>query len=444
MKIYDVIGVGIGPFNLGLSALLEDKPIESIFFDKKESFSWHPGLMMNWATLQVPFLADLVTMVDPTSRFSFLNYLREKDRLYKFYFKENFFVPRQEYNDYCSWVATNCKSCNFDSEVISIEHENLQEKEAWAVTIRKSSGETTKFLTKNIVLGLGTKPCLPAFISQSNSNHKKVHHSGEYLNVKAQALDDDHITIIGSGQSAGEIFLDLMKSKNSSTNISWVTRSKGFFPMEYSKLGLEHFSPEYVDYFYNLSSDKKAELVAEQDLLYKGISAETISDIYDVLYEQNLSNCNNVELISNSRLNSIGNNSEKLDCYFYHNHQESDFLIQTDRVIAATGYKSDINSPLRKLEKFITKDSQGNFNISRDYQVVMKNTKLNIFVQNAEMLSHGVGTPDLGLGAYRSATIANELLQEKIYHLPRKNVFSDFGVPTKYLTTIDYRDCVNA
>lgn len=34
------------------------------------------------------------------------------------------------------------------------------------------------------------------------------------------------------------------------------------------------------------------------------------------------------------------------------------------------------------------------------------------------MASHGVGTPDLGLGAYRAATIANQLLGYEQYTLP--------------------------
>ncbi len=439
MKVYDIIGIGIGPFNLGLAALLDGKPINAVFFDKKESFAWHPGLMMNWTTLQVPFLADLVTMTDPTNRFTFLNYLREKGRLYKFYFKENFFIPRQEYSDYCLWVAKNCKSCNFDSEVVNIEYDNTNEEENWVVTIKNSNGKISKSLSKNIVLGLGSKPYLPPFISSEN-----VHHSSEYLAVKEQALDKDHITIVGSGQSAGEIFLDLMQSKKISTYISWVTRSKGFFPMEYSKLGLEHFSPEYIDYFYNLPSDKKSDLVAEQDLLYKGISAETISDIYDVLYEQDLNKKSNAELISNSSLIKVDYYDTCLSCNFYHNYEEKYFTIKTDKIIAATGYKSDVNPCLKNIEGFITRDGLGNLDISRDYRLITKNTNLNLFVQNAEMLSHGVGTPDLGLGSHRSAIIANILLQEDVYELSSKNIFSDFGVPSKYINSVDnYKKCAN-
>ncbi|MCA3749493.1 MAG: SidA/IucD/PvdA family monooxygenase, partial [Rubrobacter sp.] len=65
---WDLLGIGIGPFNLSLAALLEPvEEVEALFVEKKPRFEWHPGLLMEGTTLQVPFLADLVTMADPTS-----------------------------------------------------------------------------------------------------------------------------------------------------------------------------------------------------------------------------------------------------------------------------------------------------------------------------------------------------------------------------------------
>ncbi len=61
--------------------------------------------MLPGAEIQVPFLADLVTLADPTSPYSFLNYLHEQGRLYRFYFHERFHVLRAEYEAYCRWVA---------------------------------------------------------------------------------------------------------------------------------------------------------------------------------------------------------------------------------------------------------------------------------------------------------------------------------------------------
>ena len=95
------------------------------------------------------------------------------------------------------------------------------------------------------------------------------------------------MTVIGSGQSAGEVFCDLLEQQPSSgTRLDWFTRSRGFLPMEYSKLGLEHFSPEYTRYFHGLPEDRRDEVRAGQDLLYKGLSADTSARIYDLLYER--------------------------------------------------------------------------------------------------------------------------------------------------------------
>lgn len=60
--------------------------------------------------------------------------------------------------------------------------------------------------------------------------------------------------------------------------------------MEYSKLGLEYFTPDYLDFFYRLPQEKKDEILPKQDLLYKGISATTIAAIFDKMYEKSIGN----------------------------------------------------------------------------------------------------------------------------------------------------------
>lgn len=68
----DIIGIGLGPFNLSLAALLANQPnVSSKFFEQKCGFNWHKGMILPHTTLQVPFLADLVTLIDPTSTYTF-------------------------------------------------------------------------------------------------------------------------------------------------------------------------------------------------------------------------------------------------------------------------------------------------------------------------------------------------------------------------------------
>ncbi|WP_435152449.1 hypothetical protein [Haladaptatus sp. DFWS20] len=51
-----------------------------------------------------------------------------------------------------------------------------------------------------------------------------------------------------------------------------------------------------------------------------------------------------------------------------------------------------------------------------------------MFIQNAGMHAHGVGTPDLGLGCYRNAQIIESLVGEEVYSVDEDTVFQDFSV----------------
>ena len=133
-KVYDLIGVGVGPFNLSLAALLEDQPeVDAVFFDQKPEFEWHKGMLIVGTRLQVPFMADFVTLADPTNRYSFLNYLSKKNRLYPFYFLQRLDIPRREYNDYCQWVADELHNCRFGKKVVEVDYD--QNEKYYTVTI---------------------------------------------------------------------------------------------------------------------------------------------------------------------------------------------------------------------------------------------------------------------------------------------------------------------
>ena len=54
--IYDLVGIGIGPFNLSLAALSDQTMLKTLFIEQKQKFDWHPGLLIESTTLQVPFM----------------------------------------------------------------------------------------------------------------------------------------------------------------------------------------------------------------------------------------------------------------------------------------------------------------------------------------------------------------------------------------------------
>ena len=73
--------------------------------EQHEDIGWQRGMLLPWAQSQVSFLKDLVTMRNPRSRFSFVNYLHETERLHDFINMSSFLPFRLEISSYLQWVA---------------------------------------------------------------------------------------------------------------------------------------------------------------------------------------------------------------------------------------------------------------------------------------------------------------------------------------------------
>jgi lysine N6-hydroxylase len=304
------------------------------------------------------------------------------------------------------------------------------EKGHFRVTVFSLSDQEEKtYDTKHVAIGVGTKPHVPEKFQHVLG--EKIFHSSEYVNKRKNVLKDQSITVMGSGQSAAEIFYDLLsKQPDYGYQLSWFTRSKGFYPMEYSKLGLEHFSPDYTRYFYHLPKEKKQRVLDNQALLYKGISFDTIADIYDLLYERTAgNNTPPVHLQALTELVSIEEEKGRYGLSLYQHEQGKNKRIESDAVILATGYHPYVPSCLSGMRHAVEWDENGQLVIQEDYKVKMKEDGNNhLFVQNGELHSHGVGAPDLGLGAFRNASIINQIAGKEVYPVYEKNVFQQFGV----------------
>ncbi|MFC0821280.1 SidA/IucD/PvdA family monooxygenase [Moraxella marmotae] len=437
-KDLDVFGIGIGPFNLGLAALLwQHKQIQSLFVDKKAQFWWHRGMLIRHAKLQVPFLADLVTLADPTHSLSYLNYLHQHGRLYKFYYYADFLIPRAEYNHYCQWATNHLQMCQFGIEVNNLIYDN--KKQRFVISGLSSNHHRVEFTAKNIVVGIGTKPSMPSFASEFK-NCNNVIHSSDFLHHKSHLEQQKVVTVIGSGQSAAECVLALLSSLDEykisqGYEVKWVTRSSGFYPMEYSKLGQECFTPTYMNHFQQLDKSTRLEVAKSQGHLYRGISFSTIADIYDVLYENTVAGQKSgLSLHSDCEITAMthSNDLNKLNIHYRHNNLNVSASFHTDAVVFATGYTHQWPSWFENLKNDIIKvDAEGDYIINKDFSIARKDSgKGKIFLQNSEIFQQGVGSPDLGLGAYRNAVIVNQLLGYDFYKIHQQTAFQSYQPPS--------------
>ncbi|GAA1866643.1 lysine N(6)-hydroxylase/L-ornithine N(5)-oxygenase family protein [Asanoa iriomotensis] len=420
MRIHDFAAVGVGPFNLGLACLTADLPdVDGVFFEQRDGFDWHPGLMIPGATIQVPFLADLVTLADPTSRFSFLNYLKQTGRLYRFYIRESFYPLRAEYNAYCQWAAAQLPAISFGSRVERVDYDRTSR--AYALRVL-SAGAVETVLARRLVLGIGTAPHVPAAL---NGLPGPVVHSADYLAAKARLQRLDSITIVGSGQSAAEIYLDLLPGADAhGYHLTWLTRSPRFFPMEYTKLTLEMTSPEYVRYHHALPAASRDRLGREQRNLYKGISGDLVDTIFDTLYERGDAR---TTLRTGVEVTAARFDGERYVLDLCHGEQGRSFTAETAGLVLATGYRPRVPGFLAPVRDRIRWDERGRYDVSLGYAVDHAGDE--IFVQNAEEHTHSLTAPDLGMGAYRNSVIVRALTGREVYPVEERIAFQEFGAP---------------
>ncbi|MCI3929964.1 lysine N(6)-hydroxylase/L-ornithine N(5)-oxygenase family protein [Streptomyces sp. AN091965] len=433
----DLVGIGIGPFNLSLAALAQPLDLDTAFYEQRPAFHWHPGLLIDGATLQVPFLADLVTLADPASPWSFLNYLKTRERLYPFYFAERFHIQRAEYDAYCRWVSDNLPQLHYGHQIDAVRWNPEHDLFDIDFTQLDADGEAEalgRTHAKNIALGIGTAPHVPEPLKPlADAPTVPVIHAADYLLHRDRFLTADHITVIGSGQSGAEVFLDLLRHRPpGAEKLHWLARTPAFAPMEYSKLGLEHFTPDYTRYFHALPETVRDQLVPGQWQLHKGIDADTIAAIHDELYQRTLhGGWPDAVLTPGVNVRTAGRvATTRVELHLEHVEQGTRTRLTTDAVILATGYRErPLDRLLAGLTPYLRRDSADRPRIDEHHRLTLDPSITGtIYVQNAERHTHGVGAPDLGLAAWRSAGILNSLTGKEPYPQPQRTAFTHFGL----------------
>ena len=448
-RVHDLLGVGIGPFNLGLACLAEPLGLDAVFLDSRDGFAWHHGLMFDDATIQVPFLADLVTLADPTSPYSFLAYLKQVGRLYPFYIRENFQPLRAEYDAYCRWASERVRGLRWGREVVDVRREDQgregpgddDEAPVYRVTALTREGTET-YRARHLVLGIGTTPWSPIDAGPLDGGGTVALHASDYLHRREDLLSLGSVTVVGSGQSAAEIYHDLLSAAaGDGPRVDWLTRSPRFFPMEYTKLTLEMTSPEYIDHFHDLPPDQRDRMLREQRSLYKGIDAELINQIHDLLYRRSVQGLDTGLLAAATALDGARREADpatgtgpatasgaalRLDLHC--NDTGRQWTHHTEGLVLATGYSPTPPRFLDGIAEEIDRDGRGRYRVARDHTVDRAHSF--IHVQNAEEHTHGLTAPDLGMGAMRNSIILRGICGREVYPIESSIAFQQFGAPT--------------
>lgn len=431
-KIHDFIAVGIGPFNLSLAALTEHTTeVNGIFFDETPQMQWHPGMLIKGTDLQVPFIADLVTFADPTNPYTFLNYLHKHGRMYPFFFFQKLEVPRPEYNDYLQWVANQLNNLYFGKRVVDvIDVENDQQRYYKVVVLDMEKNEREIFYAKHVVMGTGSSPLV--FDNVKDLPSEDVVHTSRYLFEKENLLKSNHITVVGSGQSAAEIVEDLLGEQNEyDFHLTWFTRSVGIFQIDTAKLPQELFSPDYVHYFQSLTYQQRLDTLPDLDTLQNGVDPTTLSAIYDRLYHSSIGGKKpGITIQPITEIKEVekkdDNEGYTLTCHQW--QAEDTFYYDTEKVVLATGYKPNIPDWfMDRYKDEVVWEGDKHFKLTKNCEIVFHDQRPNkLFTTTNISHAHGTGANNLGLSVNRNVKMINQIAGKDVYPDGDNTIFQQF------------------
>ncbi|MCP5015449.1 MAG: SidA/IucD/PvdA family monooxygenase [Ketobacter sp.] len=415
----NLAGIGAGPFNLSVAALLQKcRNTRYAFFDKKPEFSWHSGLMLPGAKLQTSWMKDLVTPVDPTSPYSFLKFLVEKRRFYSFINAEQSSISRQEFAQYLDWVAQQLPAVRYNAHVREV---NYQQGRFW---LRFDDRIVS---ADHLCVGTGTQPYVPEFAVPYLG--KQVLHAGGILNTKRD-FTGLKVAVIGGGQTGAEIFQELISERwGECESIAWVSRRENFDQLDEAPFTNDLFTPSYVKHFLALPQEEKQAIVARQKLASDGISPATLKEIYQSLYHTQVvcERGRNIMMLPDRQLVSMLKQGGGYELMLMHSGKTKE-RIDADVVIFSTGFRTVIPSCLEPLAEQIQWESDGVLSMDDNYQVNWEcQDQSRIYAVNASRHHHGIVDPQTSLMAWRAANIVNDLLGYELYKLEQPG-FVQWGV----------------
>ncbi|MEO3977983.1 SidA/IucD/PvdA family monooxygenase [Streptomyces sp. CAU 1734] len=425
--IYDVLGIGFGPSNLALAIALEeynaqvseDDRIKAGFLERQPRFGWHRGMLIDDATMQVSFLKDLVTMRDPTSDFSFLCYLRERDRLVDFLNQKTLFPLRIEFHDYFEWAAARVAgSVEYSAEVVSVKPVTEEGEIRWFdVTSRdpRDPAVTTVRRTRSLCVATGLEPHLPPGTVLSD----RVWHTSELIQRVAGMVESGapvrRAVVLGAGQSAAEA-VDYLHRNFPDAEICSVFAKYGYTPADDSPFANRIFDPEAVDIYHGAPREVKRSLLDyHRSTNYSVVDIDLIEALSRTMYQEKVQGRRRLRMLNISRIRGVDTDGGRLGVTVEYLPTGERETLEADLLVHATGYQPQgIGERLGEIGKLCLRDEEDALQVGRDHRVAtIAQVACDIYLQGGTEHTHGLTSTLLSHTAVRAGEIQASLIARR-------------------------------
>ena len=412
----ELLAIGAGPANLALAVALEELGADglaerSLVIERGPTVEWQRGLLLPWTKSQVAFAKDLVTLRNPRSKFTFLNYLRSVGRLDDFINMGSFTPYRVEVSGYLRWVSESLRKVRLQlgCDCVSIE------------PIRNPAGALTGWLTRladgstissrYLVIGAGRDAYVPPELAKLPTD--RVIHSTQYRH-RVAALDKDQpyrVAVVGAAQSAAEMFratqIDLPNS-----DVSWVMRSIGLRAYDTNKFTNELYYPSYIDKFYEARQEGRDQILREMHLTnYSGVESDLLQDLYTSMYLDRLAGVDQRRLVPMTDI--VGARAEGDEVVLELSDRKTGNVseLRLDLVLLGTGFVREMPRLVRGLSEAIGLDR---IEVNRQYRLQLDEpSDAACYLQGVNEATHGIADSLLSVLGNRAGDIAQDILAHR-------------------------------
>jgi len=424
----EVLAIGAGPANLSLAVALEElapeMARETVIVEQHDTVVWQRGLLLPWSQSQVSFLKDLVTRRNPRSKYSFVNFLHETDRLDDFINLGSFTPYRMEISDYLSWVARNLSEVRIQSgrRCVSAEpcYDAGGDVSEWLVRLA-DGGE---IVCRNLIIGAGRDPHIPAEFAQLP--RERLIHSTEF-STRITGYDraaEHRIVVLGGAQSAAEM-LWASHQEFPNAQCTMVMRSIGLNCYESSKFTNQLYFPGFVDEFHAALPEARDQLLREMHRSnYSGLNPALLDVLYRQMYLDKLTGADRLKMITMSEIAAARMADNEVVLTLLDRKNGASEELRCDLVLLGTGFEREMPKAVRDLAASVSMDE---VSVSRSYRMNLPpNVRAGCYLQGVNEATHGIADSLLSLLAVRSEEIVHDLLS----HQPAHQLVATVPVPS--------------
>ena len=417
----ELLAIGAGPSNLAVAVALEelgpdDLAENSVVVERHSTVQWQHGLLVPWAKSQVSFLKDLVTLRNPTSRFSFLSYLHSVGRLDDFINMGSFTPYRVEISDYLAWVASSLAKVRVElgRECVAVEPDRGSSGHVTGWVARFADGSSIG--SRYLVLGAGRDAYVPPVLRTLPAG--RLIHSTQYVPRVCELAKDRpyRAVVVGGAQSSAEMFQALQHDLPN-TDLAWVMRSIALKGYEMNKFINELYYPSYIDKFFEGRPEGRAQILAEMHRTnYSGVAPGMLESLYSDLYLDRLLGKNHKRIITMADITGAREGVDEVVLELTDRRTGEVTEHACDLVFLGTGFEPSMPAMISRLGASLDLDQIA---VSRHYRLVTAEpSPAACYLQGVNEATHGIADSLLSMQAVRAWEITNDILADRREEAP--------------------------